>query len=209
MAKFQRAFSSPTLDTLFTSFHAGQCADVRDRIYALLGLIKDDVARRSLSANYTITPTKLYYQVLAHVRYSPSLATKSAWKTFRDHLKTALQVADDETFRLCDLVYEVTEEDRPMQKPLWSLLDDARKRLTKLVVERLDVYFGESHYEVDGTAERTYSALVEKFKGFPREDDPEAWRCFDDLVREALGLPLLHSKMEEIFDTYIEIGSLD
>jgi len=49
-----------------------------------------------------------------------------------------------------------------------------------------------------------YDAVVEQLRDFPREEDPKAWRCFDNLLRESLGLSLSRDAVEEIFDAFID-----
>lgn len=100
-----------SLDELLFAFGYGQCSDPRDRMYALLSLVRHRGSQspRPLLPDYTISAEQLYYRVLAHLRSSPSLADNRSWTDFRGVLCRALELdKDEEYFRRHDTLYEVT-----------------------------------------------------------------------------------------------------
>lgn len=66
-----------SLDELLFAFNYAQCSEPRDRIYALLSLVRDrrPQSSESLLPDYTIPAEQLYYRVLSHLRYSPGLSS--------------------------------------------------------------------------------------------------------------------------------------
>lgn len=86
-----------SLYELLFAFNYGQCSDPRDRIYALLSLVRHQRPHgsESLPPDYTISVDQLYYRVLSHLRYSPYLAGYESWLRFRAVLSRALELDPD------------------------------------------------------------------------------------------------------------------
>ncbi|KAJ4421331.1 hypothetical protein N0V82_003842 [Gnomoniopsis sp. IMI 355080] len=103
--------NSQTLDSLLRQFHRGECRDVRDRVYALLSLVRSPAAATSvmLSADYNISARKLYHRVLSYLRHFSSLTNFVEWASFRLLLSQALEIPQDVEFQLHESVYEITD----------------------------------------------------------------------------------------------------
>lgn len=201
--KRKSATSETTLDLLICMFESSKCSDVRDRVYALLSLVgtrSDD--SKPLYADYTISPWQLYYRVLSNVRQSPSLRNAADWDTFRARLCNILVISRDEDFERNDFLYRVSEIERPDQKPLMSLSPDYRIRLGHAFLIKVTNYLHWPLAVMDRDPQLIYEYIIQILHPFPKEEDPEAWNCFDKLLQEALGLWFItseHSKMKNMY----------
>jgi hypothetical protein len=72
-----------------------------------------------LLADYTITPTQLYHRVLSR---APSISTAESWRDFKGLPKAALYIPDDANYQRFDILYRAEELDRPLTRPLLTLL---------------------------------------------------------------------------------------
>lgn len=197
--------SGTTLDALICMFESSKCSDVRDRVYALLSLVgtrSDDA--KPLYPDYTISPGQLYYRVLNNVRQSPSLKNTDEWDTFRARLCNILVIPRDGDFERNDFLYRVSENERPDQKPLLSLHPDHRTKLGHAFLKDVADYLHWPLAHMDRDPERVYKDVIQIFQPFPKEEDPEAWNCFDKLLQEALGLWSTSSEDSEMWDTCID-----
>lgn len=179
-----------SLDELLFTFSYGQCSDPRDRIYALLSLVRHrrPHGSKSLPPDYNIPADQLYYRVLSHLRYSPYLAEYESWSRFRAVLFRALELDPDETsFQLHDEIYKITGilSWQQMAASFWSYESSRYPYL--LWWQSLKGY---DLFNSD-TPTSSYRKLMTLFRTFPRDLDPHAWRDFDNLARTALGIPAL------------------
>lgn len=183
--------NTETLDKLITKLGTGGCSDVKDRIYALLSMTSTQ--RRSskykpLYPDYTISCCQLYYRVVGNVRYLPSLSDKTDWEKFRKTLRRTLEMIPDEVFRRNELLYQVTEHERRQPQPLLLQCHTERVRLGQVLLKELADYFQKSFDDISKGSQQRYKEIIGLFHDFPKLDDPEAWNCFDNLLKEALGL---------------------
>lgn len=208
-----RLSESFTLDNLVSHFFKASCTDARDRVYALLPLVHGS-APRPLLADYTINEERLYYRVLGHMRYSPSLALTDQWRRFRFMLGSALHIARHRSsFLIREALYHLSEVRRARRGDGGYDRASLDERQAALFLEdladhlQLPVGSFQSHNQPDasraigghhhhgrrpaaGVVDQARKAeeIVEHFRFFPRDEDPLAWRDFEDLVREALGM---------------------
>jgi len=117
-----------SLNDLVAAFGYGLCADPRDRVFSLLGLVNDGT-KVGLEADYTLSSTQVYYRVLCHTRHAPSLMSSSTWEEFRGLLRAALEVEMDGEYLLFDLIYQIAEPDRPQHRTTVSFYPEARATL--------------------------------------------------------------------------------
>jgi hypothetical protein len=184
--------SKTTLDSLIETFYNGRCTDPRDRVFALLGLTNvSNGSSTVLLANYTITPTQVYYRTLNHVRHSERLRESTQWTRFKRILAVALEVHLDATYCRADLVYEAAEEDRAFQKPILSSHPDSREllkaRFLDFLKNKISGVFGEKGVP----SLRFYHQVIAYVDVFPHEEDPDAWLCFENLLKETLKIASL------------------
>lgn len=203
--KYAFTTSGATLDLLICMFESSKCSDVRDRVYALLSLVgtqSDD--SKPLYPDYTISPWQLYYRVLSNVRQSPSLRNTADWHAFRARLCNILVLPRDEVFERNDFLYCVSEIERPDQKPLLSLHPDHRARLGHALLKDVAEYLHWPPAHVEREPQHIYKDVIQSFQHFPKEEDPEAWNCFDKLLKEVLGLWSTTSEDSEMWNTFID-----
>lgn len=188
-----------TLDQLLGQFHRQKSRDVRDRVYALLSLVKTPAAATSrvLSVDYTIPPSRLYYRVLGHLRQSgSSLRNFVEWSKFRLLLSHALEVPQDAKFQRHDSLYEITD----------ILQDD---RLLQLgVAEQVAIGLAQGLRRNLGplcTLPEEVVALLRTT--FPRAEDPDSWRVFEqasDVIKSCLTKPATAAHMSAaVFDVLV------
>lgn len=160
-----------TLDQLLSQFHRQKSRDVRDRVYALLSLVKMPAAATSrvLSVDYTIPPSRLYHRVLGHLRQSnTSLRNFVEWSKFRLLLSHALEVPQDAKFQRHDSLYEITD----------ILQDDILLQLN--VAEQVAVGLVQGiHRYLSPLCTNTEEVVARLRLTFPREEDPDSWRVFE------------------------------
>ncbi|KAK0716116.1 heterokaryon incompatibility protein-domain-containing protein [Lasiosphaeris hirsuta] len=84
-----------TLDFLIEAFYDQRCADVRDKVYGLLGLLTtDDISGGNVvEVDYAKTPLELYEDVLVAVKDSPRLQSQKALDRFSKTLRKALALS--------------------------------------------------------------------------------------------------------------------
>lgn len=161
-----------SFDQLLQDFEYGECVDPRDRVYALLGLANQNDISQELAPDYTISATQLYYRTLSCVRHSPYLADEISWNSFRQSLRDSLRVLEDEIHNQSELVYNVSEPDRPLVQPLLNLLPEYRSSLGERTLETLLNEYPQCF--VDGNDPQTiYDGVVEHLKGFFTPGRPE------------------------------------
>jgi hypothetical protein len=195
-----------TIDRLLKTFPYGLCADPRDRLYSLLGLVRhsdtSSDALLSLRTDYTISPTQLYYRALRHLRYSPSLTNERQWTRFREMLRQSLEVPDDAAFRHFDMLYRLTEHERYRQLVSRAAnlaeSDDsdgvssgkaaAAAPSRFFLFQALEEYFGPSDH---GTRSWEYGWVIGQWDDFPRDEDPVVWDAFTSLLEEKGSLRVL------------------
>jgi hypothetical protein len=203
-----RVFSAATLDLMIEKFHSGRCVDVRDRVFALLGLVNvSDASSAVLLADYTITPTQLYYRTLSYVRNSTRLRESTMWARFRGILASALDISLNDCYYHADLIYQAAEEDRPLSKPILRLHPDSREILGTrfLAFLRENLSKGLEMEGVDSWG--LYHQVIAYFDSFPRQEDPDAWQCFESLLKEALKIAPLNDP--DMFTAYVEFPDPD
>lgn len=165
-----------TLDRLLRQFHRGECRDVRDRVYALLSLVDPPPAATTpvLSADYNISARRLYYRVLSYLRHCSSLTNFLDWAKFRLLLSQALNIPQDDEFQLHESLYEIT--DVLQDGKLVSL--GVAKQIATALAPRL-----RRNLAVEN------SSITARLQTFPRDEDPDAWRVFEqatDLIEFSL-----------------------
>lgn len=168
-----------TLDQLLEAFYRSECSDPRDRVYALLSLVKasSDTSSVPLRADYTITTCQLYYRVLGHLRASSSPSDSVAWTRFRTVLAEALEIPRaDETFTLNETLYDIAELVRDKRL--------VRHRQSKQYMGTLiQQYYHAFHVLNAANQEQACELVLRHFESFPRDDDPEAWQNFEKIVQ--------------------------
>lgn len=172
------------IEEILTMFSYGECSDPRDRIYALLTLIKPgtDSGFEPLLADYSISAEHLYYRVLGYVR--PMLHS-GGWRGFRKELGKALcscPWADSEEAKMNEVVYEIVE--------IWHSYCERYDQLAKKdgslfteFQEYLAKHLGGFSGGMLSRRDPTYRAIILRFQAFPRGEDPETWRRFDELIQ--------------------------
>lgn len=169
-----------SINDIMTRFAYGECSDPRDRVYALLALIKPQAGVEAILADYTISAKDLYYRVLGYVG---PLERGGAGKMFRKKLREALDSSswvEPEETEQNEVVYETVGR-------AYSYMGDVRKEdrlfppevytcLAKHLERPSDSMF------CDG--ELIYRETIRRFQSFPRNDDPRTWRWFDCLLRQ-------------------------
>lgn len=175
-----------TLDQLLHQFHRGQCRDIRDRVYALLSLVNLPAAKsRMLFADYTITPTRLYYRVLGHLRTSHSTTTCLVnfveWSKFRVLLSHALEVPQDVKFQRHESLYEITD----------ILQDDTLLQLG--VAEHVAASLAQGLRRDWATLYTLPEEIIARLQTtFPWAEDPGSWHVFEqatDVIQSCLTKP--------------------
>lgn len=192
--------SRPSLDALIRHFYRWECGDPRDRIYGLLSLVTKDswtVADRSpLEADYNITPQKLYHRVLAHMRNLPSLSGMSGWNDFRIILSKALRVESDKEFLRNGFIYDFPA----MRHGTKNIVEVAQNILKR---EGDEKSFDPIFFTL--TPQAVYDDIQEYFETFPKEEDPVAWRDFENALAFVMGgygkraMILARSKLIHLF----------
>lgn len=196
--------SETTLDSLISAFQTSKCSDVRDNIYALLSLVRTlSDNSKPLYPDYTISPRQLYYRVLGNVRQSPTLRDTTDWKLFRARLRSILNIPRDEDFERNDLLYLISERERPHRKPLLSLHPDHRTTVGHALLDHVANYLQWPPTDMTRDTQRIYKEIISSFQQFPREEDPEAWNCFDNLLKEVLGLRTTRGEDSQIWNMFI------
>lgn len=199
------ATTETTLDSLLTISEWSRCSDIRDKVYALLSLVQkqsDDSKR--LYPDYTVSPRQLYYKALGNLRHSRTLRDTGNWVAFREQLRLVLDIPRDEDFEINDFLYRSSEYERPHQKPLLSLYPDHRIKLSQAFLKDVADYLHWPLADMDGDPQSIYKKVIQNFQRFPKEEDPEAWNCFDSLLQEALDLFSITSKDSEMWDMFID-----
>jgi len=127
--------------------------------------------------------------------------SSSAWEEFRGLLRAALEVDMDDEYLLFDLIYQIVEPDRPQHRTTVSFYPEARATLMKTHFKPLL----EKRCRIQGAGEpqEIYDGVIKEFRRFPRQEDPEAWQCFDSLVREMAGL-VVDAHDSDLFDTFLD-----
>lgn len=195
-----------SLDILIERFGSRQCSNVRDRVYALLSMVRNQPdASKPLYPDYNISPKQLYIRVLGYVRHIPSLSDTIAWEQFRTSLRHALGIPLDRGFRKIELLYNVTERDRPHRKPLLQLHPDHRIQLNHTMLKTLASFFMESFDDETWDPQHRYTKMTKLFEEFPKEEDPQAWETFDNALKDALGLDFtsLDTGDTELWETFM------
>lgn len=197
------------LEFLISMFQSSKCSDVRDRVYALLSLVQTRPEDwKPLYPDYTISPRQLYYRVLGGLRHSPSFRISTNWDSFRDHLRRFLVLPRDETFEKNDFLYRASEPERPGQKPLMSLHPDHRTGLGFALLKDVADYLHWPLAHMERDPQRIYKDVIQMFQPFPKEEDPEAWNCFDKLLKQALGLWSTTGEDSEMWNTFVDFPGM-
>lgn len=174
-----------TLDQLLSQFHRQKSRDVRDRVYALLSLVKTPAAAtwRVLSVDCTISPSRLYFRVLGHLRRSnTSLRNFVEWSKFRLLLSHALEVPQDAKSQRHDSLYEITD-----------ILQDG-KLLQLGVAEQVAVGLAQGLHRYLRPLCTLPEEVVTRLRStFPQAEDPDSWRVFEqatDVIDSCLTKPV-------------------
>lgn len=175
-----RRRGAKTLDELLMGFHWSECNDVRDRVYALLSLVKRHASgSEPLLADYTISANRLYYRVLCHLRYSETLRDHLDWRQLKRTLRDALGISENNgNFRRHEFLYKSTEIFRAKVTIKTANLE-AKNSIAPLIRE---MRTSNSFYLEDTGRENASARTLQLYQSFPREDDPDAWRAFERLV---------------------------
>lgn len=203
-----RSSETFALNSLLSQFFRAQCSDTRDRVFALLSLSSASSGYpQPLLADYTVSKERLYYRVLGHMRHAPSLAASDQWRRFRFTLSSALHIARHRSsFLICEALYNLSEVRRvaaralaPAPAPAPAPMDGPQTaHFLHGLADHLQRPVGSFQSQPGGAREantrqlllsdRGHKAaeIIEHFRFFPRDDNPEAWSDFTDLVGEAL-----------------------
>lgn len=176
---------SHTLDQLLSQFHRQKSRDVRDRVYALLSLVKMPptvATSRVLAVDYTVPPNILYYRVLGHLRHShSSLRNFVEWSKFRILLRHALELPQDAKFQRHDSLYEITD-----------ILQDG-KLIQLDVAKQVAIGLAQGLHRNLGPLCTLPEEVVTRLRlTFPRAEDPDSWRVFEqasDVIKSCLTKP--------------------
>ncbi|KAK5657406.1 hypothetical protein OQA88_2976 [Cercophora sp. LCS_1] len=204
-AKGRRNSSNPkqSLQGLIMKFGYGACADPRDRVYALLGLVGEVDAAERLLPDYTTSVTQLYHRTLRHVRHAPDLVGRRQWDFFRVFLRSVLELPSDQMSDRSEMVYRISSH-RQLSQPLLNPSPKNDGTLRQQIIAIINSKFPHC-FNANDSYQQIYDNVIDEFSGFPREEDPEAWESFDDLVRQSLGLPLMRGGGEDdILETFPE-----
>ena len=194
-----------SLDMLIVMFGSRQCSNVRDRVYALLSMVRHQPNASKLYPDYNITPKQLYLRVLGHVRHTPSLSDTVAWKRFRTSLRAALEIPLDPDYRMIELLYDVTEPDRSHRKPLLHHHPDHRIQFNHDMLGSLASFFEKPFDNETWDPQQRYTEVTKLFEDFPKEEDPQAWETFDHALKDALGLGFTSDMGDaELWETFID-----
>lgn len=167
---------------IMTGFTYGECSDPRDRIYALLALIKPRAGVEPLLADYEISTEVLYYRVLGYVG---PLKQSRSWRKFRRELREALgssSWAGAEAAKLHEVVYEIVGMDYTHEGSVELAVTKEERGLFSRVQERLSKHLGQYFDGVFCGGDWIYHDIIRRFRTFPRDEDPGTWRRFDNLL---------------------------
>lgn len=81
-----------TLVALMRQFCRADCSDVRDRVFALLSLMRTKPSENFMVSDYTLSPLQLYYRTLSGMIMSLRLNDVQEWEAFRFVLARALRI---------------------------------------------------------------------------------------------------------------------
>lgn len=218
------------LESLIRVFRRNHCSDPRDRIYALLSLMKrQPQATRVLRPDYSISSSRLYYRVIGYYRqrrddlevlldcpiedrkYFRDLLSDVSCRSSADEssnralLREALEIPVDEEFTRHDIVHRFAEIYRLLEvkrmyfrvkvvetgeAALYTMHQQYRIRCQKEMFRILCEHLGQSfNAEVRGPPGNMYEEVMRHFSTFPRDEDPNAWAWFENMVKMALDLP--------------------
>lgn len=183
------------LDMLLERLAAAPCSDPRDRVYGLLSLLgTQSESKHHLQPDYTISGKQLYYRVLGRRLLSASKRTtcrRLSMAERRAILRLALKVADDDDFKVNDLLYQVVECAQEQALELNSdLIDDPRMASHREVLRGMsDPCLAPRKWNQGGQdPQAVYSEVTNIFSVFPKGEDPLTWETFGKLLRQELGL---------------------
>lgn len=183
------------LDMLLEQLAVAPCSDPRDRVYGILSLLgTQSEATHHLQADYTISEKQLYYRVLGRRLLSASHRTTLRRLTMagrRAILRLALGVADDDDFKMNDLLYQIVEfaQEQALEfNP--DLIDDPRMASHREILRSMSDSSPEPGKRDHGGQDplAVYSEVTNIFSGFPKKEDSLTWEKFDKLLRQELGL---------------------
>lgn len=172
-----------SMHQLMATFSYGECSDRRDRIYALLALIKPKAGVEPFLADYMISAEKLYYKFLGHAGQL-DYSRNTTW--FRRELRKALDSfawTDTETAKIHEAVSEIVEVGYSHKQSLSDCNSATEQRVLFTNIQKcLAKHLGKP---VDGKLceeDWTYDDLIRHFQAFPRCEDSGTWRRFDSLL---------------------------
>lgn len=197
-----------SMHELMTTFSYGRCRDRRDRVYALLALIEPEAGIEPLRADYTISAEKLYYRVMGYAR---QLNYSWDWIRFRIELRGALcssAWADTEAAKMHEVVSQIVEMKYSHRNPL-EYTSAAEQQVClikgKMCLAKL---LGQPVGGMLCDADWIYHDLIQHFQAFPRGEDPETWRQFDNMFLQWLEiLPASDCSFSRNDSSGYELGS--
>ncbi|KAI0101515.1 hypothetical protein GGR51DRAFT_331203 [Nemania sp. FL0031] len=137
-----------SLDLLIELFHGHECADVRDKVYGLLGLLTSQNLPESqdiIYADYGKTRLEVYKQVLEAVCRSPRLRTDRSRSRFCKTLQRALRLSLSYEAACGNeaMVKLLLEDgaypgwgDEHEQTPLLAAVESGHEKVVRLLLER-------------------------------------------------------------------------
>lgn len=164
------------LDMLLEHLAVAPCSDPRDRVYGLLSLLGTQSEEvHHLQPDYTIYARQLYYRVLGRRLLSASTRTRRSRLTIagrRAILRLALSVADDDGFKINDLIYQIVEYAQEQALDLNSaLIDDSRMASHRELLRSMSDPSHEpgkrDHSRQNPLA--VYREVINIFSGFPKK----------------------------------------
>ncbi|OJI96460.1 hypothetical protein ASPVEDRAFT_35857 [Aspergillus versicolor CBS 583.65] len=174
----QEKRSTTELDRLLVYFRRQKCADLRDRVYALIGLL-DRTGPRSWIADYTISREHLWCRVIDG-RMSDDKATRVLFSYTASRLWEALELPlEDGSLELSRFVLWVIHFDE-----IWNARD------------QMPVKMKQSHEEnlksgLDALA--MFNNIIPHFDRFPLLLEAAAWQKFTERLREIMAFEVEHN----------------
>lgn len=180
-----------SLEELMEQFRSAHCSDPRDRVYALLSLLRDEShGFPRLEPDYTISERELYYRVLCYRRrWRLAHNWRYESKELRGELREALGIPEDESFKKNDFLYEITGLGR-LAWPEDSIIESHHELLNSLTNLNDNYSPRLPNPEIEGNRDprEVYQDIIRMFSEFPKAEDPLTWKSFDQLLRKRLVL---------------------
>ncbi|KAL2821837.1 heterokaryon incompatibility protein-domain-containing protein [Aspergillus cavernicola] len=156
------------LDRLLVYFRKHKCLDLRDRVYALMGLL-DSTQSRSWTADYTVSREQLWCRVINSIpEDSRVLFSYTALKLW-EALELPLEDGSLELFRFVFWVIHFDE--------LWNAQNQMPKNIKRHHEENLE-------NRLDATT--MFDRIIPHFDRFPPLLEPAIWQTFTKKLRKIM-----------------------